>query len=238
MRKLQILLFTILAMVLIGNTTSLAQALRGNGNIISESRALTGITGLDVSGGFTVEITQGSNEGIRLEAESNLIGNIVTEVRNGVLHIYNDESITTSKPMKAYVTLKQLERLYITGGVKVTAASTIKSERLRMDLSGGSSVKLALDASTLEADLSGASRVNITGQLSELVAVMSGASKLEAQEVEVKDARVRASGASIVKVMATEKLDVDASGASVVYYAGSPRVSTSVSGAARVGKLN
>lgn len=105
-----------LAFLLFSTSAVTAQSLRGNKQMTTQNRKVSGIKGIDVSGGFVVELTQGSNEGVRLEAEENLIDNIKTEVRNGILHIYNDKSISTNKGMKAYVTLKDLERIDISGG--------------------------------------------------------------------------------------------------------------------------
>lgn len=226
-----------LAMVLVNVSAAMGQSLRGNGKIVSQSREVSNIKGIDVSGGFVVELTQGSNEGVRLEAEENLMGNIKTEVRNGILHIYNDRGISTSKGMKAYVTLKELEKINISGGVKVTGNSTFASPSLKLDMSGGSSVKLAVDTKEVKADMSGASKIELIGKADVLQMDMSGASKVNASELEARDVRVQASGASNAKVYAQEALDITASGASAVHYKGSPSITSNVSAAARVSRF-
>ncbi|GHA64395.1 head GIN domain-containing protein [Pontibacter akesuensis] len=237
--KLQSAAFAIfaLALLVLNAPAALAQDLRGNGNITTQNRSVSGIRGIDVSGGFTVELTQGSNEGVRLEAEENLIDNIKTEVRNGVLHIYNDKSISSSKGMKAYVTLKALESIDISGGVKIIGNSTFKSDALKMDMSGGSNVKLTVDTRQVKADMSGASKVELLGKADVLLMDMSGASKVDASELQASEVKVQASGASHVKVFASKTLDINASGASAVYYKGSPSITSDVSAAARISKL-
>ena len=137
-----------------------AQQLKGNGNVQTQTRNVSGYTGIDVSGGFAVEITQGSNEGVRLEAEENLLDNIRTEVKNGVLHIYNDKSLSSTKGMKAYITIKELNKIDISGGVKVVGNSTFKTNTMVLDLSGASKVALMVEAKQIKADMSGASKVD------------------------------------------------------------------------------
>ncbi|ARS37068.1 head GIN domain-containing protein [Pontibacter actiniarum] len=226
-----------LAFLLFSTSAVTAQSLRGNKQMTTQNRKVSGIKGIDVSGGFVVELTQGSNEGVRLEAEENLIDNIKTEVRNGILHIYNDKSISTNKGMKAYVTLKDLERIDISGGVKVTGNSNFKTPSLKMDMSGGSHVKLTVDTEKINADMSGASKVELLGKADVMHMEMSGASRVDASELEAREVKVQASGASNVKVFAKEALDINASGASAIYYKGSPNITSDVSAAARVSRL-
>ncbi|WP_242926299.1 head GIN domain-containing protein [Pontibacter vulgaris] len=214
-----------------------AQNLKGNGNLKSETRNVSGFKGIDVGGGFTVELVQGKDENVRIEADENLLSNIKTDVKNGVLRIYNDKSLSTSKGLKAYITVKQLNSIEISGGVKLIGKSTFKADAFKLDLSGGSKVNLAIDTKNLTADMSGASKVELTGKADELSMNMSGASNVSAQELEAKRVKIEASGASRVKVYARESLDITASGASAVYYKGSPRITADTSAAARISKL-
>ncbi|OKL40795.1 head GIN domain-containing protein [Pontibacter flavimaris] len=226
-----------LAFTLLNVPGAMAQSLRGNGKVATQNRSVSGIKGIDAGGGFVVELTQGSNEGVRLEAEENLLDNIKTEVRNGVLHIYNEKGVSSTKGMKAFVTLKDLESISISGGVKVIGNSSFKSPSLKLEMSGGSNVKLTIVTEQIKGNLSGASKIELVGKTDELTMQLSGASKMEASELEARQVSVQASGASSVKVFAQEGLDINASGASAVYYKGSPSITSDVTSAARVGKL-
>lgn len=229
--------FLLVWMFLLAVAPVFAQQVKGNGNIKSQIRDVSGYKGINVSGGFIVELVQGNNEGVELEAEENLLDNIATEVKNGVLHIYNRRSLSTSRAMKAYVTIKELNSIYISGGVKVSSKSTFKTSGLRMNMSGGSSVKLALSTEELKADMSGASKVELSGKAEKVTIDMSGASKVEAADLEASIVKVDASGASKVKLFAKETLDINASGASVVFYKGSPSITAETSAAARVSRF-
>lgn len=228
--------FFVLALML-ADVPAMAQRIKGNGNIKTQDRDVSGFTGLDVSGGFEVQVTQGNNEGLRIEADENLLDNIKTEVKNGVLHIYNEGNITTKNSMKAYVTLKELNSLDISGGVKVVGKSTFKPKTFKMDLSGASTIKLDLVTERLVADMSGASKIALTGRADELLLNMSGASDVDAEDLEAKDVKVEASGASKVRVFAKESLAIDASGASQVRYKGSPSITADTSGGTKISKI-
>lgn len=220
------------------NVAAFAQNnIRGNGNMQTQDRNVSNFKGINVGGGFTVELTQGNKESLRIEAEENLLGNIVSEVKNGVLHIYNKDGISTNKGMKAYITLKELNSIDISGGVKVTGNSTFRSNAMALDMSGASSVKLAIETKSLKADMSGASKVELTGRADEVRWSMSGASNVNAENLEAQKVDVNASGASKVRVFASERLSINASGASNIAYKGTPSITSDVSGGTKISKL-
>ncbi|WP_299989868.1 head GIN domain-containing protein [uncultured Pontibacter sp.] len=231
--------FLIMAFVLTSLTATAQNRrnLKGEGEPVSQNRTVSGFKGINVSGGFAVEVTQSGNEGVRIEAQENLLNSIRTEVKNGVLHIYTSDNISTTKGLKAYVSIKELNMIDISGGVKVMGNSTFKSDAFSMDLSGGSKVILALNTKKLTANMSGASKVELSGRADEMRMDMSGASKVDASELEAKNVNIEASGASNVKVFAQNKLNVNASGATKVAYKGDPSVSSNVSAAAKISKM-
>lgn len=233
-----ILSFLVLAMLL-ANLPAFAQRkqIRGEGEPVSQNRDASGFKGINVSGGFAVEVTQGGKEGVRIEAQENLLNSIQTEVKNGVLHIYTSDNITSSKSMKAYITIRELNSVDISGGVKVTGNSTFKANSFNLDMSGGSKVQLALDTKKLEMDMSGASKVTLTGVADEVRMDMSGASKVDAADLEARRVWVEASGASTLKVFAKNELSINASGATKVAYKGDPTISSNVSAAAKISKM-
>ncbi len=222
---------------LLPDTSLQAQQLHGNGNLQTQEREVSGFDRIDVSGGFVVELVQGNRESLRLEAEENLLGSIKTEVRNGVLHIYTKDGVNTSKGMKAFVTMRKLSGMDISGGVKIIGKSPFRMDALKLDMSGAAKITMEINAKELDADISGASRLELTGRADQVKMDLSGASKVEATGLEVKVLKAEASGASKMKVYAKESLEIDASGASAVYYKGSPRITAETSAGARVSRL-
>ena len=223
--------------LLLAETPVRAQQTKGNGDIQTQTREASDFTGIDVSGGFAVEITQGKNEEVRLEAEENLMSQITTEVKNGVLHIYTTGNIMTSKGMKAFITIKELESIEISGGVRVKGNSTFKTSTLKLDLSGGSKITLAMQVKTLRAEMSGAAKAALSGRADNVELDVAGASRINAEELEAKHVKVEASGAGKVNVFAKETLEIEASGAARIGYKGSPGITSETSAAASVSEL-
>ncbi|MBJ6117601.1 DUF2807 domain-containing protein [Pontibacter sp. BT310] len=226
----------VLAFALLSGTV-IAQDVKGNGNLQTQTRKVSDFKGIKVGGGFSVEIKQGKQQELRIEAEGNLMDNIVSEVKNGVLHLYTKGNINSRKGMKAYITVNELEKVDISGGVKVVGLSTFKANTFELDMSGGSNVTLAIDARKLDVDMSGGSKVVLKGRADEMDMDMSGASNVDTQELKAKKVKINASGASKVKVFASETLQINASGTSNISYAGSPKIEAETTAASRISKL-
>ncbi|MER2997445.1 head GIN domain-containing protein [Pontibacter populi] len=226
----------VIALALLSGTI-IAQDVKGNGTLKTQTRKVADFEGIKVSGGFIVEIKQGKQEELRIEAEENLMDNIKSEVKNGVLHLYTEGSFNSRKGIKAFVTVSDLNKIDISGGVKVTGLSTFKANTFDLGMSGGSHVTLAIDANKLDVEMSGGSKVALSGHADDLEMNMSGAASVDTRELIAKRVKVESSGASSVKVHATENLVINASGASHVAYAGSPKIEAQTTAASRISKL-
>lgn len=231
------LTFILIASFFIIQTDALAQQLWGNGKVEIQERDVSGFNGVKSSGGYNIEISLGDKESVRVEAEENILEHIRTEVENNILHIYNSRGIQTNKGLKVYVTLKKINYLKASAGVKFVGKSVINSDKLQLDISSGSKATLDLNVKNLEADLSGGSKAILSGNVITANIDASGASHVDAAELKIKNAKVDASGASKVKLYATDNLGIKASGASSVYYKGEPNISPVTSTAARVSKM-
>ncbi len=73
---------------------SFNKKVKGSGNVVTESRDISDFKGVDVSGVFQVEITAQKDFSVEIEADDNLMPLIKTEVRNGVLHLETEGSLS------------------------------------------------------------------------------------------------------------------------------------------------
>lgn len=215
-----------------------SMGIKGSGKAISEERQISNFTGLDVSGGFEVVLTQGNQQALVIEADDNLMREIITEVRGGELNIYVRGSVSPVSKMKAYLTFVHLEDIDISGAVRVNAEQKLSFEKLNIEGSGASKIEFSAEMQSLKADFSGASTVNISGNVNDLKIECSGASKLYLSDLQASTAKLELSGASYAEVNVSGNLRVDASGASDVRYKGDPKdVSFDTSGASKVREM-
>ena len=196
-------------------------SVRGDGKASQESRGLSDhFTRVEASGiqGLQIECGQ-SQEKVQLEGESNILPLIETRVENGVLHIgpKSGESFSTNQPIQVTLFMDNLHNLELSGSVDGYVRG-LHSDRLALELSGSSKVRLEGTARQLDLDMSGASSAAAMGLL-------------------VDDVRAEMSGASSAMVAPQRTLEVDGSGASSVAYQGNPSVSKDLSGAASLNRI-
>lgn len=202
-----------------------------------ETRTVDVFREIEITGNVELEFTQDSVKSLRLSAPENSIGDIITKVENGVLKVYSEKTFL-NRSVKLYVSNDSLQSIEATGASRVRTTNTLHGTNLEIDVSGAGNVKMDVNM-TGEVDLeaNGASYCDLDGMAESIKIDVSGASKVEADQFTARIAKAQASGASKIRIAATEKLDADASGASEIRYGGSPvNINKNESGAAKVKK--
>jgi len=209
---------------------------KGNGNVIKEDRKISSFNAIEVSGAFDVHLTQGSKESLVVEADENLMGLIITEIKGGKLKIYTKENIKKAKELNIYLTFVNIDDIDISGAVELESENKLKFDDLKIESSGASEIELELRVNVMEIETSGASEINLRGKANIVNLSSSGASEMEALDLETATFNIDISGAGEAKIFVIETLNVDVSGAASIRYKGDPTVSSSISGAGSVRK--
>jgi len=189
--------------------------IQGSGNIKSEKRNVSDFTEVKAGGAISLEITAQKDFSVEVEADDNLLSQIKTEVSGDTLKITTQDRISPRNKIRVKISMPALNGLDISGASEAVVTN-VKTDSLKLEASGASSIKIAGEANSLESNA-------------------SGASKIDAENLNVEDANVEASGASTSIISATNELQADASGASTIYYTGEPKsFSPKTSGASSV----
>ena len=69
------------------------EVIKGSGNVITESREVSGFNGVSHTGIGRVTITQGDTESLTIQADDNLMEYITSEVKNDTLELGFDENV-------------------------------------------------------------------------------------------------------------------------------------------------
>lgn len=186
--------------------------IKGNGDVISEIRAIEDFNRIDVSGNFDVEVQVGEPLKIEILAESNLMKYIKTKVRNNTLYIMTKENLRPRDDLKIIISVAKLEAIECSG-VNDVIAQGVSSDKFEIDLSGAASIKISGNANRLYIDV-------------------SGAADLLAKELITEDIRIDVSGAANAEIHASNSCDANVSGAGYIELYGSAQdVNMNISGA-------
>jgi hypothetical protein len=225
MSKLKnISLLALLAISVPGCVINLQDSISGNGNVVKEQRDLEEFTGIKVSSGIDVYLTQGDVQEVVVEADENLQEWIRTEVSGSLLTVGTEKSIRTAKAKKVWITCKTLNRIDISSAGDVNGESLFKVSKLDIDMSSAGDLRLEVEADEINLSISSAGNANLKGKTNILKADLSSAGDLDAYELEAKIGDVSVSSAGHAKVYITEEASLRSSSAGDIKYKGEPRI--------------
>jgi hypothetical protein len=191
-----------------------------------QSRDLSGFDAIAVSNGIDLHLRQGDEFRVEVAASKGDTDQIVTEIDGHTLRIRREPGpgrlFGWFDHYAADVTLPRLEALEVSGGSNVSADGAVSGDGLSVRASGGSDVALEVAVESLSLDLSGGSDASIGGTAGALRAATSGGSDLDAGRLAAREAELRSSGGSGVRVHVLERLVATASGGSDISYSGNP----------------
>jgi len=220
-----------------------SKTINGNGNISTTTLQTSNYDGVSVAGNFYVTLVQGKEGNITLKGESNLLEEIVVEVKNGNLHIKPEDrvSLKPSRGMKIEITVpvEQISKVALAGSGEIKNAFDLNAETLSVKLAGSGDIKLNLTAGELEATIAGSGNIILNGLASELKGSIAGSGSVDAYRLEAGNANITIAGSGDYNVNCTGELKVRVSGSGNVNYKGKPdKIDTKVAGSGRIKSAN
>ncbi len=195
-----------------------------------------------------LEIDQGTEESLTVEADEETLKAIFTEVADGTLtlRVGRDwlerlrvglQTSLTRPHIRYQLTVKNLSELVVAGLGRADVGD-LATDKLAVHLSGGGDLFFeALSADWLTVKLAGGGRIQTAGKVKEQEVTLSGAGQYAGGKLESQQARVTMSGAGSATVWAVQDLDVTISGMGSVAYIGDPTVRKAISGLGSVKRL-
>ncbi len=246
MKRLFLLTNIVLLSLLALSFCTSPNCLRGKGEIKTENRNLTGFYGIDFNAVAEVEITYAKDWSVQVSDYENLLPNLKTEVKDGVLKIYNEKCVHNSK-CKIKITMPQLNEIVYNGVGTLTVSGEFDPAKIfEMDYNGVGELDWnAYVSDVCEFTLKGVGDLNLNfpKQLLSLNLIVSGVGDFTASGQGVKKlyvevsgtgdsdleglpaqyAVIKASGMGNVDVFVTDVLKITASGLGDVSYSGNPK---------------
>lgn len=203
----------------------LASGVYGNGEVVEEVRDLDGFTGIIVSSGIDVYLSQDDVFSVKVVADENLMEVIKTEVSSRMLNVGVDRpGIRKAESKKVYVSLPELDKLRISSAGDCEGETSFSCADLDIEISSAGDLKLDVEANEIHINISSSGDARLSGSVNELRATLSSAGDLNAYDLEAKNVDVNVSSAGDAKVYASEELNMVSSSAGNIYYKGKARI--------------
>ncbi len=216
------------------------ERIRGNGNIKTEDRPAVDFMNVSVNGNIDLYVRQDSFYKVKIEADENLLTyiEIIKEGENLIIRPRKGYNLTGTDDIKVYVSSPHYYQLKASGSCDIIGENNISSpNKLDIELSGSSDVRMDVKAPQVRAALSGSGTIILRGVTKDFSVAGSGSTEIECMDLKSENVSVRISGAGSAEVFASVKLDVNVSGSGSVEYRGNATVNQRISGSGSIKKL-
>ena len=233
---------------------------RGSGNVVEETREVSGVTGVNLAtiGHLIIEV--GNTESLRIEAEDNLMEYLETEVLSGRLRIGTQDriSLNTTRPINYYLTVTDLDTIVISSSgdieapdmqaerFSITISSSgeldmgdLEADTLSVDINSSGDVTMGvLQADGLEVDISSTGSLDIAGGAVEQQDItISSSGNYTARDLESVEAEVRSSSSGSATIRVSDHLRANLSSSGDVRYLGNPTVDATTNSSGDVERI-
>lgn len=197
--------------------------LSGSGVVVTENRSVGSFHALEARQGFDVQIREGDRVEVQIEADDNVIRDVITKVDDdGTLHIGVDHNRLMNVHLKAFVTYQKLDEIHTSSGANVTGTGTLKTNQLDLHASSGSGIELDVDAPAVSAQVSSGSNMKLRGRTKNYEVDASSGGDIDSGELLSENAVAHASSAGDIHLHASVTLDAHASSGGSIHFRGKP----------------
>jgi len=213
--------------------------IQGSGDVITESRDVSGFDSVSLSGIGRVIITQGDDESLTIETDDNLMKYITSEVRDGTLEL-GDTDNARFDPIPSIVFRVNVNDLNALESVGVGSfeMEKLNTDQLVISTSGTGDITIdELTVTDLVVTAEGTGDIELAGTVVKQELELKGSGGYEASDLESRTTTVHIEGTTKAKIWVIESLDVVMTGVGEVSYFGDPNVTQSITGTGSITSL-
>ncbi|HOA37174.1 MAG TPA: head GIN domain-containing protein [Flavihumibacter sp.] len=192
----------------------------------ARKRDVGAFTGVKVSQGIELLLQQGNEDAVAVSSSrAEYQDRIKTEVTGGVLRISIEDRNYSSNwrkgvKFRAYVSVRQLEKLIVSSGASARTGNVISVARLELDASSGGTIDGEFKRQRIESDNSSGSVTTVKGSVDFVSVKASSGSIFKGFDLSAVNGNVDASSGGSISVTVTKEMDAEATSGGDVKYRG------------------
>ena len=190
-------------------------------------RNVNAFHGIDVATGIKLILTKGSTEDVAVSASKiEYRDKIITEVKNGILKIYNETKLgainrrNENKDLKAYVSYKSLDKLDVTSGAEIEINGMLSSDSFDLQANTGGLVKGEINITTLRVNQNTGSKITLSGTVDNLEVEGDTGSKFLGEDLKTNNCSASASTGARIYITVEKELSAKANTGGNIKYKG------------------
>jgi hypothetical protein len=222
-QKLPALASFMMILFIFSSCVFMGPSIKGNGNVVEQTRNVKDFSKIDVSRGMNVYISQGEFTKVVVKADENLLDAIETKTDGDILIIRATENIRNATSKKVFVTVPNLEEIEASSGSNIYSETKLVFKELEVSTSSGCNVKLEIDSEKTEFSASSGSNINLSGSANSFNAKASSGSNIKAEGLTVEACEAKASSGSNIWITAKTDFSGDVSSGANIFVYGNPK---------------
>lgn len=221
-----------------GNGLHFGPGTAGKGPVVSETRPIRDFHGINMQIAGDVEVSVAEQFSVEVNAQGNLLPLLKTEVKDGVLQIYFEESVSYSEDLKVRVSAPAFDELAIGGSGTLRVLTPLTAEKMGLSVAGSGDIYLPQAAlQSAACSIAGSGVIHLGGTANDLKSDIAGSGDVKAKDLTVNNLTAGISGSGSVTANVVQTLKADISGSGDVRYSGQPTVEANVSGSGSVKRI-
>ncbi len=194
----------------------------GNEEVTVENRPVDNFEELTFCCNLRVELTQGPTTEVRVEAESNLLPYVKTEVSGKRLRIGFRDNVNfrSKEPIVVYVTAPTLTYIGGEAGGQLQMQSAFTGERMELEAGSAAFVGAEFNGAELRARADSGGHIEVRGSGKSVNAAASSGGAVSAHDYLAQRGEAEASSGGGVEINVSEALEAEASSGGRVSYRG------------------
>jgi hypothetical protein len=236
----KIFLLIVINIAFINNGLKAMPIKADSSKISNEQRDLKGFNAIEVDGSLDVNLVQGTNELVTVNAPAEKIFKYIkTEVHNGVLKIFIEKNNEFNwgnwghfdlrnpggRPNKIMVEvrIKEIKSIQASGSSNIYFKNSINCEHINLNISGSASASGMIKAKSISGSLQASCGVNFSGRSDDVNLMVSGSAVFNANNLLTDNITIDLQGSSTASIIATHIIIAHLNGNSSLTYTGSAK---------------
>lgn len=131
-------------------------------------------------------VRQGNTHSVELDGPAEILNEIETVVEDNNLIIRSKDrwfkwDWRDAKNITAHITMKNINALHVSGSGELLVMTRVKTDDLKLKVSGSGTLKVEADANDVTADISGSGDITLRGNMKNVRSNISGSGKINMQ---------------------------------------------------------
>lgn len=196
---------TIISIIVLALGTQAATAqwfgnkkIKGNGDVITKTFKTDDYDQVAVNNSLDVELVEGSEGTIKVEAESNIMEHleIYTKGDRLIVGVKDGVNISTREGIKVWVPVEKISAVSLAGSGDIFSDLVLRNQEFSISIAGSGDIKLHTESKKLNASIAGSGDMKLKGRTEHFDVSVAGSGDIEAYALKANnvDASVAGSG--------------------------------------------